>query len=1067
MLLPFVGIAREFALLVSLLLLSSAIAFAQFETATISGQVSDPSGLSVSGAQVNLVDIDRAIAESATTDRSGLYRFASVHPGRYRMEIRAAGFRVVNLTGLTVNVQDHLEQNFRLTLGSVLESITVEGGAPLVDTETATVSTVLDRNFAENLPMNGRSFQTLVQLAPGVVVTPSTYDASGQFSVNGQRSSSNYWTVDGVSANIGASTYAYTGNNAAGAVPGSSVLGGTNSLVSVDAMQEFRIQTSTYAPEFGRSPGAQVSIVTRSGTNRFHGGTFDYLRNDALDANDWFANKYRSPKPEERQNDFGGTLSGPIFRDRTFFFFSYEGLRLRLPQFQETAVPDLSTRRSAIESVQPILNAFPLPNGPDLGNGQAQFNASYSNSATLNATSIRIDHKLSQNTSLFGRYSYAPSELLLRGAGTPLSVLDPSRITTETVTLGATWSLSTERANDFRANYSRSAGTSRFVADTFGGAIVPSVSQFFPNPFSTNTSQFLFSIFSLPNGSLGIGNSVENVQRQFNFVDSLSWQKASHSFKFGVDYRRLPFYYGPLNYLQEVAFSDVPSAASGNLYFSFISAGQHSTILFQNLGLFGQDTWHVTPRLTLTYGLRWDVDFAPVSTSGPNLVAVVNFGSPGQLGLAPNGTPPFGTKYGNVAPRIGVAYSLSHKSGRETAVRGGFGVFYDLATQEVGNLISQNYPFAATNFQFGGTFPLDSSAIAPPVFSPSQLRSGVLAGFDPNLMLPYTLQWNVSIEQAIGFKQALTASYVGARGRRLIETENILSPNVNVGGAHLVTNAGASDYNALQLQFNRQLSRGLQALASYSWAHSIDTGSSSSGVKPSNLFVPSVGADANRGASDFDIRNTLSTGITYSIPALRTGPVISQVLRDWSIENILQIHSAPPVDVYYSNLSSASLPGQFSGDIRPDLMVGPPIYLFGSQYPGSKVINSTLNQGGPGCIGPFCPPPLDPSTGIPLRQGDLGRNALRGFGAVQWDFAVHRDLWTHESLNLQFRAEMFNLLNHPNFGQPTGDLDNPFFGRSTEMLGRSLDQIPGGGSFNALYQIGGPRSIQVGLKLSF
>jgi len=229
-------------------------------------------------------------------------------------------------------VQDALSLNFTLPIGAAYEVLTVEGGAALVNTESATVSTVVDRQFAENLPMNGRSFQTLIELTPGVVVTPSTTTENGQFSINGQRTASNYWMVDGVSANIGVGAASNTPGNGLGGTLGSfSALGGTNSLVSVDALQEFRIQTSTYAPEFGRTPGGQISIVTRSGTNQWHGTLFDYLRNDVFDASNWFngyANDPPLPKAKERQNDFGGTLSGPILRDKTFFFFSYEGLRL-------------------------------------------------------------------------------------------------------------------------------------------------------------------------------------------------------------------------------------------------------------------------------------------------------------------------------------------------------------------------------------------------------------------------------------------------------------------------------------------------------------------------------------------------------------------------------------------------------------------------------------------------------------------------------------------------------------------------------------------------------------------
>ena len=265
------GVVRKFCFLSLLFSLVANFTWAQSETATVSGQVVDPSGLNITGAQVKLVDIDRDTTTSVTTNATGLYTFPSVRPGRYRMAVMAQGFKVVNVTGVTVNVQDHLEQNFKLVMGSVSESITVEGGVALVDTESATVSTVVDRNFAENLPMNGRSFQSLIQLTPGVVLTGNNGVDTGQFSVNGQRANSNYWMVDGVSANIGINTGVTAGSGAAGTLGSTSVLGGTNSLVSVDALQEFRLQSSTYAPEFGRTPGGQISIVTRSGTNQFHG----------------------------------------------------------------------------------------------------------------------------------------------------------------------------------------------------------------------------------------------------------------------------------------------------------------------------------------------------------------------------------------------------------------------------------------------------------------------------------------------------------------------------------------------------------------------------------------------------------------------------------------------------------------------------------------------------------------------------------------------------------------------------------------------------------------------------
>jgi hypothetical protein len=426
---------RSRALAVAACILVSLIgALGQSPNANINGQVLDSSSGAIAGAEVLATNDVTGLHYTATTSSEGIYVLRDLPPGPYRLQVSKQGFKTIVKPDITLNVQDAVSLNFSLPVGAQMETVTVEGGTSQINTESATVSTVVDRRFAENLPMNGRSFQSLIDLTPGVVVTPSNGYDNGQFSVNGQRSDSNYWMVDGVSANIGVSV-ANPGSGLSGSLGSFSVLGGTNSLVSVDALQEFRIQTSTFAPEFGRTPGAQISIVTRSGTNRFTGTLFDYLRNDILDANNWFADEAGLSKPRERQNDFGGTIGGPIFKNRTFFFFSYEGLRLRLPQTSLTTVPDMAARTAASAALQPYLNSYPMPNGSDdPSTGIAQFNASYSNPAKLDAYSVRIDHALAQHFNLFGRYDYSPSSIDQRGASGALNDVFTSRITTLTAT---------------------------------------------------------------------------------------------------------------------------------------------------------------------------------------------------------------------------------------------------------------------------------------------------------------------------------------------------------------------------------------------------------------------------------------------------------------------------------------------------------------------------------------------------------------------------------------------------------------------------------------------------------
>ena len=267
----------------------------------------------------------------------------------------------------------------------------------------------------------------------------------------------------------------------------------------------------------------------------------------------------------------------------------------------------------------------------------------------------------------------------------------------------------------------------------------------------------------------------------------------------------------------------------------------------------------------------------------------------------------------------------------------------------------------------------------PPAITVSGLSvpgSAPLTAFDPHLVLPYTLQWNVALEQALGKEQALSVSYVGSTGRRLIQTATVSSPNVNFSSAYLVANAATSDYGALQIQFHRQLHEGLQALASYTWSHSIDTASAGSSFVGSNSFVPGALA-SNRGPSDYDIRHAFSLGATYQIPVPKLNRFASSMLSNWSIQSVVQVHSASPVNVFEASFPQLA---EFSTQVRPDLVSGKPTYLYGSQYPGGKALNPSA----------FTSPPVDPN-GNPTRQGDLARNALRGFGATQWDVAVRRD----------------------------------------------------------------------------
>ncbi len=1019
------------AFLLAMLCLAS-FAMAQTETGTISGLVMDPTGTTVPGAEVELRSVERGTADKATTNSAGIYVFASVHPGQYQLTVRKAGFKQVDLLGMIVNVQDHIEQNIRLQIGSVAESVTVKAEASLLNTTDGSIGTVIDRQFVENLPLNGRTFQRLIALTPGVIQSKATANDLGQFSVNGQRADANYFSVDGVSANVFIVGTSGLGSSGAGALPSLTADGGTNSLVSVDALEELRVQTSSNAPEFGRQPGGQVQIVTRSGTNAFHGSLFEYFRNDVLDANDWFGDRAGLRKPALRQNDFGGVFGGPIIKNRTFFFASFEGLRIRLPQTKVTLVPS-SAARLMPSPVQPFLNGYPVSNGGPAGSNLEIYNAAYSDPSTFNGGSIRIDQFFNDKLKLFGRYNIAPSERSTRSI--PVSVLTFSSFETHTLTIGLTWLVKQNMSNEFRFNWSRNKGFMTNSLDTIGGATLPPNSVLFPTG-SISDSAIGFSLQDGA-GQLSAGLFGRNVQRQINFVDTLSVTQGTHQLKFGMDYRYLSPEFGGQNSSQIAIFPDVATALTGVAPFVVVGASDPITIAFHNLSLFAQDTWKVGPRLTLTYGLRWELNPPPHGKDGKELITARGIDNPATLALAPPGTPLYQTSYHNFAPRAGIAYLLSDKKGWTTVLRAGFGFYYDLGSGESATA-SGTFPYSRFKLLFGVPYPLSAANAAPLPFNPNPPTVSFVLAFDPNLSLPVTYQWNLAIQQSLGSDQAVTIAYVGAAGRDLLRQQLLVAPNPQFTDISITNNSSTSDYESLQLQYSRHLSRRLQALAAYTWSHSIDTFSN-------NSFDTGGGA---RGASDFDVRHSFNTALTYDLPNPKAGAIGNVILRDWSTDAILVARSATPVDL----IGGFTLVGPVNELQRPDLIAGQPLYVSTPGAPGGRVFNRM-------------------AFGIPApgRQGTFGRNVLRGFNSWQLDFAVHRQFSFNDRANLQFRAEFFNILNHPNFGDPTPFtgtfLFSPLFGQSTQTLGQSLGL--GGQGLNPLFQIGGPRSIQFALKLTF
>jgi hypothetical protein len=1029
---------------------------AQSTDGTINGLVLDPSNKVIGGADILVINDATGMKYPGKTNGDGIYIVPNLPPGSYRLQVSKVGFKTLIKPDVVLNIQDALSINFTLPVGAAFETVTVEGGASMINTTDASVSTVVDQTYVKNMPLNGRSFQDLILLTPGVVTnSPQTSSGnvglgqSGEFSVNGQRTESNYYTVDGVSGNVGAASgpFMYSAG-ASGSVAASTALGTTQALVSVDALQEFRVQSSSYSAEYGRTPGGQFVFETKSGTNEWHGTAYDYLRNNYFDANDWFDDYFGTKGAALRQNDFGGTVGGPVRlpglysgKDKTFFFISYEGLRLTSPQPSSiNYVPDAALRTSAPAALQAVLNAFPLPNGPDdTANGYAQYIATWSNPSSLDSSSVRFDHVLNDKLRLFFRFSNTSSSLSNRGAGGTPSTNSKNAYTLRTYTGGASSIISTRLSNDFRFNYSSNGTTTGVGIEAFGGSTPVNL----PNLIGLGVGSQTNFVFFLGANVLTLTSLVDSgAQKQWNFVDALSLSAGRHHFKFGVDFRRLtPVAIPPSSRTIYLYFGQSSVEADSGLINVAALAPAHP--LYTNASLFVQDEWRASQRLSLSLGLRWELNPAPSVTQGLRPYTIQG-SSPDTWTLAPQGTPLWQTTWSNFAPRLGVAYILHDAPGRETVLRAGGGVFFDTG-QQLGSIGFNGPGFSAsTGYLALSSFPGNPAALLPIVNPPSPPYSTV-DGFATHLQLPYTLQWNLSVEQALGKSQSFTLSYVGSHGSRLLrDSEYQPTDNATSSDFQVVQNGLTSDYDSLQVQFRRRLRQGLTTLVSYTWSHCLDYGSSNF------LF------GYQRGNCDYDVRHSLSTALSYDLPNAGHGGFVNAVLHHWGLDDRFTARTAFPVTLVGNQLEQPD--GQtYDGGLS--FNPGQPVYLYGSNC-------ATVLQGlgdltpGQGCPGGRAINPLA-FTAVNSGFGDTPRNFARGFGAWQMDLAIRRDFSIREKLKLQFRAEGFNTFNHPNFGTINPDLGQPTFGQATGTLANSL------GVLSPLYQMGGPRSMQFALKLVF
>lgn len=983
--------------------------------AQVSGRIQFSPERPLEAAQITLTNEETGVRRIAWSNAEGYYSVAGLQPGTYKLIVRREGFQSLARTGIHLETGQLARIDLTMELGRIEQSIVVQGSSAFLETEDTTVGTVVDRDALERTPLQGRGLLTLLEAAPGVVVSPALSGReSGQFSVNGQRADANYITIDGVSINSGIGTQTRQGMG--GALPAFTAIGSMHSLVSTEALEEFRLETAGTSVESGRMPGGQLMLTTRSGTNRFHGALFEFFRHSRLNANDWFANSAGKPRALEQFQDFGGALGGPIRRDRTFFFAAVENLRLRQSSILDIVVPDLATRQQAPASMRNWLAALPGGAGSTAGSGLAVVTLDQPTRSHVDTASFRLDHAVSSRLQFFSRYQHAPSYARQDLVGGLLQ--SAVEMSADSVTVGLDAAVTRSIQSHFRFNYTRTqAGR---VDRNRGAAESIDYSLFSPASTPVADTNYIITVnaVSLPL----FRQEARNWQRQWEFAANSSFNHGRHLIQFGGDYRRLSPGMSTRPYSVFTMYGDLSAFLEGRGTISYLSRREPVSLSMAQHSLYLQDTVKLSGSLTFSAGLRWEFNPPPTADNGYAVLASVNLTDPLAYHTSADGHALWSTGAGNFAPRAGLAWKPWKN--RRLVVRSAAGVHHDLGlhpalTSVTWGTRSQTYmgmPLAGqwSWMQISDVhLPIEGDRPDYAIVSPFKTA--------------YSVEWHTTLEQEVAGGVVAGLSYVGAAARRLLLYER------TTWASTIMTNRGSSRFNALQAMLRTRSLRGLQGSLSLSWGHSIDNASNAGSAEFTTLAA-SPDVSVNRGNSDFDIRRSLLAVFSWQ-PAR---------LHGWSLNGIGRLRGGFPLSVYALPTATTTMV------TRPDVLAGQPLWIADANAPGGRRLNAAAFQAS--------------ST---AGHGSLGRNAIIGPGMGQLDLALQKEIALSERVFLRLRLEAFNVTNHPNFGNPVGDLSSLTFGRPVNMLNHYLGSGgPDSGLVPAL-QIGGPRALQIGLRLHF
>jgi hypothetical protein len=1141
-----------------LVILSATSSWAQTFRGSILGTVTDSTGAAVSNATVTIHNVATGIDRITQTNVDGSYLVPELQIGTYTVTVELNGFQKSVTTGVTVDVASEKRIDAVLKPGAVTNTVTVAGeDLPQIDTTGNTLGGVLTQDNIKDLPVNGRDYTKLIFLNPGVAGSPDQITDSpgsyGEFSMNGARGRSNNYLLDGTDMNDG-----YRNDPA---INQAGVFGTPSAILPIDSINELNV-LSNYQPEFGRNGGAVVNIVTKSGSNEFHGDFFDYFRNDALDARNYF-NFSNEPQAAFKNNQFGGSLGGPIVKDKTFFFADYEGQREGVGVVTLSCVPDPAQIAADLALIgpgnqNPVTQAllargvFPAPNipgkfGPGLvgteDNGCPQGpNASISSPSFNNLTSFigKVDHTFDPNNTLTGRYFFGDSTqsfpLALTASGGQLPGFNtetPTRV--QLVSISYVHIFSPTKINEVRYGWNRFAEgffpqDQNFDPSSIGLCNVPTTT---PQISCSTSSLPLFAIGTF--SQVGAGSSVprHRVDSNNQFIDDFSWKLNKHDLKFGFEFRRTSiqqffdkYFRGKLTFAPNDSSNSgatgegsLTNLLEGNLDTdfgkSFDYSGDSIRHTHQNsYALYVQDSYRISSRVTLNYGLRWDY-YGVVAEENNLFSNITSLDAVDQtLTLTQVGQPGlnqlYRPDYKNFAPRLSIAWDVFGTG--KTVVRSGYGLFFDAFSQDffLGHL---PYP---PFFDPGPAYNPVGPAQIIPASANGTIQNGVpiygttgcgmvecdIFAFDRNLKTPYIENYNLNIEQQISQKVSLQVGYVGSQGHRLFRFVDLNQPNqATITACDLGTLAACptpgnysfavprpfganpydafyvlqeqstarSNYNSLQTSLRVNGWHGITSIVNYVWSHSLDTASDGEDFVP-NASQPNDSTRPNLEYADsnFDIRNRFTWVFAYDLPHMEGN--WQKLKNGWGLNSTVTLQDGQPFNLNYNFEDDFS--GSGEGDDRPDV-VGPVVYhphdpsnfldLSSFAIPCNvtvAVASGTVNDCMPGT----------------RHFGDLGRNALRGPSFKQWDFALYKNTQITERLAVQLRADFFNLLNHPNFANPllpafiADPGINGFSVNGNREVGNNGFPITATGDVgigNPFLGGGGPRGIQLAAKFTF